>query len=241
MQCIAGSFGNNGKKKGPMEASKKPKQGGVPTRTLYYFRIIHTPADMGGLREKAMQSTLKALGLAAWNRKMKAVDSIWTQIERFIESLRIPYASVRVYQDGLPICGREIDIVRELADNGSRNHRLLLRLLEKGATVMGTESPELLVEEYELAQDLLCEGTDLREGDNPQKLGEELLKKRDQFIAQRINQTLRPEETGILFLGMLHSPEKLLDKDIRVIPIPHTFSSPQGVEDEGDRQPHSDC
>jgi hypothetical protein len=50
-------------------------------------------------------------------------------------------------------------------------------------------------------------------------LSEELLKKRDRFIARRINSTLRPGETGILFLGMLHSLAALLDEDIRVIPV----------------------
>lgn len=184
----------------------------APPRTLYYFPIIHTQADMGALGETVRRSTLQAMGLAAWKRKVATVDRMWTQIERFIENLRIPYTSVRLYQDGLPVCGIETDIIRDLANSGSRNHRLLLRLLEKGATVMGTESPELLLEEYDLTKKLLT-------GGNPKSLSEDLLKKRNQFIARRINSTLRPGETGILFLGMLHSLATLLDEDIRVISV----------------------
>lgn len=179
---------------------------------------------MGGLRETIKRSTLQTKGLAAWKRKVTAVDTVWTQIERFIEDLRIPYATVRLYQDGLPVCGRETDIVRELAESGSRNHRLLLRLMEKGATVMGTESPELLVEEYELAKKLLSGANCPPVGGNPQNLSEGLLAKRDQFIARRINNTLRSGETGILFLGMLHSLANLIDEDIRVIPVRPTFT-----------------
>jgi hypothetical protein len=107
-------------------------------RTLIYFPIIHTQADMGALGETVRRSTLQTGGLAAWKRKVAAVDRRWTEIERIIEDLRIPYASVRLYQDGLPVCGKEMEIVSDLANSGSRNHRLLLHLLEKGATVMGS-------------------------------------------------------------------------------------------------------
>ena len=44
-----------------------------------------------------------------------------------------------------------------------------------------------------------------------------MLKKRDRYIAGRINSTLGKGETGILFLGMLHSLKDLLDRDIHVI------------------------
>jgi hypothetical protein len=48
-----------------------------------------------------------------------------------------------------------------------------------------------------------------------------LLAQRDQFIARRINDTLKAGETGILFLGLLHAVERYLDRDIRVIrPLP---------------------
>ena len=36
-------------------------------------------------------------------------------------------------------------------------------------------------------------------------------------MAQRINDTLKDGETGILFLGMLHSLERYLNPDIKVI------------------------
>ena len=52
-------------------------------------------------------------------------------------------------------------------------------------------------------------------------LSETLLQKRDQFIAARINHTLGAGETGILFIGLLHSIERHLAKDINVIyPVP---------------------
>jgi hypothetical protein len=189
-------------------------------RTLIYIPIIHTPADMGALRESIQRAKVKRLGRKGWERSVNLVDKLWAQIEHALESLVLAYERVRVYQDGLPICGREGDIVAELAKAGSRNHRLLLRLRDKGATIMGTESSELLVEEYQLLKEVFASPRPeiATRGEARRKaLRDSLLKRRDQFIARRINDTLLAGETGLIFLGMLHSLGPWLDKDIRVV------------------------
>lgn len=189
-------------------------------RTLIYIPIIHTRADMGALNESVSRVTLRKVGRAAFKRKVNAVDNVWTEIEKTIDNLDLPYKTVRLYQDGLPVCGREAEILRDLAKAGSRNHRLLLRLMERGATIMGTESAELVVEEYELIKKMLSAGdaSETAKIEARQKaLSDSLLKRRDQYIADRINSTLQIGETGILFLGMFHSLSGLIDKGIRVI------------------------
>ena len=141
-------------------------------------------------------------------------------MERTIESPDLNYDRVWLYQDGLPVCGRELELVDELARADSRIHRLLQHLREKGATIMGTESSELLVEEYQLFKNVLASGTApiaaLGEA-RRRALQDSLLKRRDQYIAQRINDTLPKGETGLVFLGMLHSVAPWLDKYIQVI------------------------
>jgi hypothetical protein len=184
-------------------------------RILYHFPIIHTQADMGNLAEMVSRSAIRELGQQVWQRKLLVVDRMWDGIERFLEDLQLPFGRVRLYQDGLPVCGREADIVRDLASKGSRNHRLLLRLMGKGGTIMGTESPEFLVEEYRLARQVLSGDAPAGEIDQ-----QELLGRRDRFIARRINSTLLRDEIGILFLGMLHSLDDLLEADIQVISVP---------------------
>jgi hypothetical protein len=224
-------------------------------RTLIYFPVIHTPGEMGALRTSIQQATIRKLGRSGWKRTVDRIQAMWTEIERAIEALDLPAGKVRLYQDGLPVCGREEEIVAELAQAGSRNHQLLLRLKERGAVLMGTESAELLVQEYQLARQALAgpggrtdgvvtsrSGADgeqgVRRGDEAKKqgppsrpvvpsptrpvaerseLGAVLLQRRDHFIADRINTTLGEGETGILFLGMLHSLQPLLDSDIQVI------------------------
>jgi len=189
-------------------------------RTLIYFPIIHTQADMGALSEAIRSTKVQRLGRIGWERTVNRVDKLWGEIEQTIDGLVLPYERVRVYQDGLPVCGREPEIVTELAKVGSRNHRLLLRLREKGATIMGTESSELLVEEYQVVkEDFAGRRFEVRV---PGRVGrkalrDSLLKRRDQYIADRVNGTLLKGETGLIFLGMLHSLSPWLDKDIRVI------------------------
>jgi len=189
-------------------------------RTLIYIPIIHTQADMGALSRSIERLKIKKLGKHGWERNVNLVSQLWAQIEQAIEKLVLPYSRVRIYQDGLPVCGREMEIVTELANAGSRNHRLLLRLRDKGATVMGTESSELLVEEYQFVKEEFASGkpgASLRSESRRKALKDSLLKRRDQYIARRISDTLCVGETGLLFLGMLHSIRPWLDKDVRVI------------------------
>ena len=43
-----------------------------------------------------------------------------------------------------------------------------------------------------------------------------LLDKRDEFIAQRINETLQNNEKGIIFIGAFHNIKKRLARDIQI-------------------------
>ena len=181
--------------------------------------IVHTQADMGVLGESIHRAHLHRIGRTVLKRKTAAIDRIWADIETTINRLDLVYDKVRLYQDGLPVCGREREIVQELATSGSRNHQLLLRMIEKGATLMGTESAELLIEEYEFDKRILDTGNPCKTAQvetHQKRLAESLLKARDRYIAQRINQTLCAGDTGILFLGMLHSPERFLNGDIHL-------------------------
>ena len=191
----------------------------MTSRTLLYFPIVHSQLDMGALGESVRKVTLQKLGERVWRQKINLVKRFWSDVESILNKHTLDYAQTRVYQDGLPICGKELDIVTELAEKGNPNHQILVRLMEKGATVMGTESAELLIEEYHLIKKILETGDakDALAIEIRQKAASSLLlKKRDEFIAARIDQTLQAGETGVLFLGLLHNPAVLLPEDMEV-------------------------
>jgi hypothetical protein len=202
-----------------MAGSSGFKDGNLTGRRLLHIPIIHSQAEMGSLSPTIQAIMVQKLGPKGWERNVSLIDGIWTQIEQAIDRWSLPYEKVRLYQDGLPVCGRELEIVSELAKAGSRNHQLLLRLKERGATLMGTESADLLVREYRLIKQTLAANDPAsvaRREARHQESSRCLLKRRDQAIAERINHTLCRGEIGLLFLGMLHSLEGGLAQDIQV-------------------------
>jgi len=186
-------------------------------RKLAYLPIIHTVADMGTLGASIRRMKLSALGRQGLTRNAAVVEKMWEEIESVVANLPVTPGTVRVYQDGLPVCRREQEIVSELAGAGSRNHRLLLKLQARGATLMGTESPELLVEEYQLAAAAFASGATVRMEIRKKQLRDTLLERRDRYIADRINGTLDAGESGILFMGMLHDVTRYLDSNIDLV------------------------
>jgi hypothetical protein len=140
-----------------------------------------------------------------------------TAVDPSIAQIDLVYERVRLYQDGLPACGKEERIVRDLAQAGSLNHQLLLELMGRGALLTGTESAELLIEEYNLARQALVGGKRPRShGAQLQALSRQLLARRDRIIADRIAHTLEPGGTGLVFLGLMHSLDGLMPADIQV-------------------------
>lgn len=184
-------------------------------RVLILVPIIHTQADLGALAEPVRREFVKRFGERHWQSKVNAIDRMWDELEACLLAPDLPYQRFRIYQDGLPICGREMDIVRQLAAAGSRNHRLLSAMVDRGAHVVGTESAELLVREYARARRLVETSATPAEAQDAGPAGRTMLEERDRAIAGRIGATLSRGEIGILFLGMLHSIAKFLPRDIR--------------------------
>lgn len=142
-------------------------------------------------------------------------ETDWSGIRKMVAELELPYANVHLYQDALPCCEKEYEVVRQIAARGSDNHEFLLKLVDEGARLVGTEDASLLLHEYRLLQDAL--GRQRQEDDDRNaNQKEKLLFERDRFIAARINATLPQSEIGLLFLGGNHCLEPLLDADILV-------------------------
>ena len=171
-------------------------------KRLIYVPVIHNAADLGSLAAPVRARYQRELGDAAWREREQAVERLWDTIRRRIDDLRLDFGDVLIYQDGLPVCEHELEIVRELAGAGSRNHQLILDLVGRGASLMGTEDPQLLIREYQLQRARL----DPQPGGgasaaSPDEAGE-VLALRDRAIARRIAETLRDGRVGLLFLAL---------------------------------------
>jgi hypothetical protein len=186
-------------------------------RRLIHIPIIHTAADLGSLSGFVQAHYTRVCGKTSRSQREDVVKALWTDIEANLNALHLNAQKTRIYQDGLPICGFEEKIVRELAKAGSSNHQLILRLLDQGAVLMGTEDSRLLLEEYEMQKERLTQeaGKNATPAEQENRL-DRVLKARDSFIAERIAATLQEGEVALLFLGALHRLDALLSTDIWV-------------------------
>ncbi|MBI3754203.1 MAG: hypothetical protein HY266_09245 [Deltaproteobacteria bacterium] len=188
-------------------------------RRLIYIPIIHGEIDMGSLADRLKEEYIAKFGGDKWKEYLNAADELWNEIGRRLERLNLDYKKVKLFQDGLPKSGKEMDIVRELAEKGSANYKLLLNLIEKGAQIIGTEDPHLLIREYNHVQDIVKEAV-VEDGkerlEKYREIGSLLLSERDGYIGGRINESLVEGETGILFIGIAHKVDKRLPEDIKV-------------------------
>jgi hypothetical protein len=195
-------------------------------RALIYVPIVHSEVDLGSLAADLKRRFAEAFGTAEWARRHTSIEAMWDGLRSKLFALPLAWERTRLYQDGLPVCGREQEIVQELAAKGGRNHQLLVELMERGAILMGTEDPELMVAEYRRIPKLL----QAAQGHAPDAVvetlrqeGEAILRGRDSFIAQRIDTTLKEGETGILFLGLLHRVDELLEGKFEVRHLIHNL------------------
>ncbi|MBU4200273.1 MAG: hypothetical protein KKG09_00735 [Verrucomicrobia bacterium] len=213
-------------------------------RTLYYVPIIHTSADMGSLAKAVTERGISQVGERNWGTHVATVHRFWDAIAEYCASL--PAAGMLIYQDGLVAEGEVgAKIVAAGAQSGSRNYEIVQDLMRRGAQIVKTEDFKLVLEERDHILALI-------QAPNARAkiaafikyrfLKHSLLKRRDMFIAQRINETLgqgapashntelseparaRPGSrdgggAGILFVGAGHNVRPHLPKDIKVTEV----------------------
>jgi len=187
-------------------------------RTLIYVPVIHTSADLGSLAKDVAKRGIVDLGEDFWEKHRERVDRFWDVVLHYFDSVDV--SGAKIYQDGMVAEG-EIGrkIVEDVVKSGSKNYELIARLLNRGAFLVKTEDFKLVKEE----RDRLLTITQAKSTTRKlvafikyKFIKNKLLKKRDKFIAQRINETLHDGEKGVLFIGAFHNVKKWLPKDIQI-------------------------
>lgn len=190
-------------------------------RRLHVIPIVHSNEDLGKLAPQIDARKSELVSAEQIQTTRHTVRSFWEELRKAIEAWSIDFSNLLVFQDALPVEpkggeGIPLLIVNDLAEKGSQNHVILRWLGQQGAQIVGTESSELLLEEYRLAKQML-ENEDYDDTDSADRtLGLSLLNQRDQFIADRIDDLLDEETVGLLFIGLMHSVEEKLPNDIAV-------------------------
>ena len=188
-------------------------------KKLIYVPVLHAheaPGFATSIRHGKEESDIKS---GKNIEKISAVDQMWNGIAAKIGELNIPWKHTRIYQDGLPVCGNELEVVTRLAGNGVHNFLFILDMIQKRAKLEGTENMDLLIREYDLITNLLMKNSAKSKKETIaeyQGKSRELLTLRDEFILNRIKNTLQSGELPIVFMGVMHRLDKMLEKDFLV-------------------------
>jgi pheromone shutdown protein TraB len=193
-------------------------------RKLIYVPVIHTSADLGSMAEEATRRGIAGLGKDFWEEHRKTVDRFWNAISLYFDSIDV--AGMKIYQDGMVADGEVAEkLVEQGVKTGSKNYELVARLLKRGSVLVKTEEIKLVKQELDRllaitqAKSLLKK---LMAFIRYKLIKNRLLKKRDEFIAKRIDETLDHGEEGIIFIGAFHNIKRRLPKSILITEIKNT-------------------
>ena len=187
-------------------------------KTLIYVPVIHMSADLGSVAKQVDKKGIAGFGEEFWEKHRRTVSGFWDSVIKYFSNLEVE--GFKVYQDGLVADGEVGQkIVEEGIKSGSKNYELIDSLMRKGAVLVQTEDFSLVKKE----RDRIVKLTEVRilSGKLIAYLQYRLtrnilLKKRDNYIARRILETLEHGETGILFIGAYHNIKNELSKSVRI-------------------------
>ncbi len=187
-------------------------------RELLYVPIIHVDSDLGSIASDIDKRSADICGEERWERHKQSVTIFWDKIEEYFKKLDA--GNLKIYQDGLLADGElGQKIIEEGARKGSINFQIILDLMKRGGEIRKTEDVKLLKEEYDRILKL-SQTKSLRERTTAYadyKIHKDrMMGKRDRFVANTLNETLKEEERGVLFMGAFHEVLQHITKDVKV-------------------------
>ena len=202
-------------------------------KKLLYFPVIHNQTDLGSLGSELSAEGEKKYGSTNWETHLQDVENSWDRVEAEIFRLlgEMTYNKIKIYQDGLPVDGEiGLKIIQELVSKGSKNYKIIDKLISNGAQIVTAENRDILIQEYNLVKDIINSTTEENQIKAQliyKEMANEILDKRDNHIAKTINATLEEDEIGIAFFGAMHSVVDKLNEDITVTKLDMFFDRRQ--------------
>ena len=180
--------------------------------------IIHTAPDLGSIAPLIAQRSSEICGKERWDKHKETVYLFWDSLSRYFDTVKAP--ELKIYQDGLMASGElGRKIIEEGAARGSKNHQIVLKLIQRDGEIRKTEDVSLLKKEYDYILRLAQTKSPFEKGlvyFGYKRDKYRLLEERDKFVANTINETLKEGEFGVLFIGVYHDVPHRLASDIIV-------------------------
>jgi hypothetical protein len=134
---------------------------------------------------------------------LEKFNRYWKQVEEQLSNLELKLGPAsRIYHEFIPVLGQEG--LKALKDLNEKSYKVVQDRVQKGSQLEATEDADILTEFMDWSQ---CLATGLQNQKVLAKVYEfyiEAGKKRNEFIAKHIDETLEAEGIGILFMREGH-------------------------------------
>ena len=134
---------------------------------------------------------------------LEKLGKYWTQVEEQVSDLESKLGRVnRIYHELVYSNGE--DGIKALKDLNEKSYQIAERRVEKGSQLEATEDADLLTEFMDWSR---CLSVGLQNQKVVTKVYEsytQVSKRRNEFITKHIDETLKPDEIGILFIKEGH-------------------------------------
>jgi len=150
---------------------------------------------------------------------VEKLNKYWSQVEKQMTDLELKLGSPnRIYHELIPVSGE--DGAKVIKDLNDRSYQVVKNRLEKGAQLEATEDGELLTEFMDWSRCLAVGLQNQRVFTTVYESYAKVSKKRNEHIARHINETLKVDEIGALFMRQGHRIQFPPDIDVFYVAPP---------------------
>lgn len=144
---------------------------------------------------------------------LEKFNKYWNQVENQMSDLELKLGKVdKIYHELIPAGGE--DGIKAIKDLNDKSYQLVKNRLDKGAQLEATEDRELLTEFMDWSRCLVVGLQNQKVFTKVYESYTEANKKRNEYIAGQIDETLKVDEIGILFMREGHQVQ--FPSDIQV-------------------------
>ena len=167
---------------------------------------------------------------------LEKFNKYWDQVENQVSDLELKLGQIsKIYHELIPASGEKgAKAIKELHQ---RSYEVIKERLEKGARLEATEEGELLTEFMDWGR---CLAIGLQNEKVFNKIYEsyvEVSKRRNEYIAKHIDETLEVDETGILFMREGHQVQFPSDMQVFYVAPPALDEINRWLRDHEARPP----
>jgi hypothetical protein len=130
---------------------------------------------------------------------LEKFNKYWNQVENQVSSLELKLGKIdKIYHELISVGGEDgVKVIKALND---RSYQIVENRLGKGTQLEATEEAELLTEFMDWSRCLVIGLQNQQVFTKVYEYYTEASKKRNEHIAKQIDETLKPDEVGILFM-----------------------------------------